>query len=118
MTSGGVFDDRPSRAQTITVEANIPTKSNSARVAGFFARDPKTGAVYLMHDGGIGGGKPGVGRTQFLAWTRPELFLVERANRKPREAMLIGRVDSPDFPSRLWRLVKAVRAFKGCRGRR
>lgn len=43
----GVFDPKR-HAQIITVEINIPTTSNSARVAGFFARDPATAEVYLM----------------------------------------------------------------------
>ena len=107
----GVYDhDR--RTQTITVEVNIPTKSNSASVAGFFARDPATGAVYLMHDGGVGGGKPGVGQAAFLAWSRSELLEVERAGRDPREGILIGRVDSRNLDSRLWRYVQLVRTFK------
>lgn len=107
----GVYDDAR-RTQMITVEVNIPTKSNSASVAGFFARDPATGAVYLMHDGGVGGGKAGVGQAAFLAWSRSELLEVERAERGPREGILIGRVDSRDLASRLWRYVQLVRTFK------
>lgn len=107
----GVYDDAR-RTQMITVEVNIPTTSNSASVAGFFARDPATGAVYLMHDGGVGGGKAGVGQTAFLAWSRSDLLEVERVGRGPREGILIGRVDSRDLTSRLWRYVQLVRAFK------
>lgn len=107
----GVYDDAR-RTQMITVEINIPTTSNSAAVAGFFARDPATGAVYLMHDGGVGGGKAGVGQAAFLAWSRSKLLEVERAGRGPRDGVLIARVDSRDIVSRLWRYVKLVRAFK------
>lgn len=107
----GVYEDSR-RTQMITVEVNIPTKSNSASVAGFFARDPATGAVYLMHDGGVGGGKVGVGQAAFLAWSRSELLEVEREGRGSREGILIGRVDSRDLASRLWRYVQLVRAFK------
>jgi len=107
----GVYDANR-RTQMITVEINIPTTSNSASVAGFFARDPATGAVYLMHDGGVGGGKRGVGRAAFLAWSNSELLEVERGKRGPREGVMIGRVDSRDLTSRLWRYVQLVRAFK------
>jgi hypothetical protein len=73
----GVFDPKR-HAQIITVEVNIPTTSNSARVAGFFAREPATGDVYLMHDGSIGGGKAGVGRSAFLSWAKATLEDVSR----------------------------------------
>ncbi len=99
-------------AQIITVEINVPTTTNSASVAGFFARDPATEAVYLLHDGSVGGGKPGVGRSEFLIWSGRELMEVERSSGKPREGILIGRVDSSDLPSRIWRYVQSVRAFK------
>lgn len=107
----GVFDGAL-RAQVPTVEINIPTTNNSATVSGFFACDPATGAVYLMHDGGVGGGKPGVGQTEFLAWSRSELTVVERSDGKPREGILIGRVDAKDLPARIWRYVQLVREFK------
>jgi hypothetical protein len=89
----GVFDDKR-HAQIITVEVNIPTTTNSAKVAGFFARDPSTDIVYLMHDGGIGGGKPGVGQNAFLAWSDHEPKDVGRSNGDVREGILIGRVES------------------------
>jgi hypothetical protein len=107
----GVFEDGR-RAQMITVEVNIPTTTNSATVAGFFAKDPATGAVYLMHDGGVGGGRKGVGQGAFRAWTARELVPVERSNGSARDAILIGRVDAPDLAERIWKYVQDVRAFK------
>lgn len=107
----GVFEDRR-RTQLITVEINIATTTNSATVAGFFAEDPATGAVYLMHDGGVGGGKSGVGQVAFLAWTTRELVPVERLEAGTREAILIGRVDAADLAERIWKYVQEVRAFK------
>lgn len=107
----GVFEDRR-RTQMITVEVNIPTTTNSATVAGFFAEDPATGAVYLMHDGGVGGGKRGVGQGAFLAWATRELVPVERSKGRSRDAILIGRVDAGDLADRIWNYVQEVRAFK------
>src|SRR5260370_41736033 len=57
----------------ISVELNVPTASNSKRVSGFFAKDPQTGIVYLVHDGGVGGGRKGVGQKAFLAWADSKL---------------------------------------------
>ncbi len=107
----GVFDPKQ-HAQIITVEINIPTKSNSARVAGFFARNPATDEVYLMHDGSIGGGKSGVGRGAFLAWSKTTLDDVGRKDGDDRAGIIIGRVDSDDLAGRIWRFVQLVRGFK------
>ncbi len=107
----GVFDNKR-HTQIITVEINVPTTSNSASVAGFFARDPTTGAIYLMHDGSVGGGKKGVGRGAFISWLGSELIDVELTSGLPRPGMVIGRVDDPDLAGRIWSFVSNVRAFK------
>ncbi len=107
----GVYDGSR-RTQMITVEINIPTSSNSASVAGFFACDPETGAVYLMHDGSVGGGKKGVGRGAFISWSDRELVDVERTDRGPRSGIVVGRIDDPDLAGRIWKFVSNVRDFK------
>lgn len=107
----GVYDpDRGS--QTITVEINIPTESDSARIAGFFARDVTTGHIYLAHDGSVGGGKAGVGREAFLAWSKLSLVEVSRSERRIRSGVIIGRIDADDLPARIWTFVQQVRDFK------
>lgn len=65
--SVGAYRDRGNLQ--IAVEFNIPIASNERTVAGFFAKDEHTGTTYLMHDGGIGGGRKGVGKAAFLAWS-------------------------------------------------
>lgn len=107
----GVYDSKR-HAQVITVEINIPTTSNAASVAGFFAYDPAAGATYLMHDGSVGGGKKGVGRSAFMTWSNRDLVDVERTDGEPRPGIVIGRVEDPDIAGRIWRFVKVVRDFK------
>ncbi len=107
----GVYEEKR-HAQMITVEINVPTTSNSASVAGFFARDPASGVTYLMHDGSVGGGKKGVGRSAFMSWSGRALEEVERSDSDPRSGIVIGRVDDPDLSGRIWHFVQAVRAFK------
>lgn len=107
----GIYESKR-HAQIITVEINIPTTSNSARVAGFFAREPATGDVYLMHDGSIGGGKAGVGRSAFLAWSKAPLEDVSCDDARDRAGIIIGRVNSDDMASRLWHFVQLVAGFK------
>jgi hypothetical protein len=107
----GVFDSgRPS--QEITVEINFPTVSNSARIAGFFSRDPETGRTYIMHDGSVGGGRPGIGRDAFLAWSKLSLTPVVQSDGRERYGVIVGDVTTQDLPSRLWRFVKIIRQFK------
>lgn len=99
-------------ALNITVEINIPTKSNSRRVAGFIAHDPLTNREYLMHDGSIGGGKKGVGRDAYLAWSKTPLEKVTTSSGEEREGILVCDVDGADAPDRIWRFVQSVRRFK------
>ena len=107
----GVFDPKR-KSQNITVEINIPTGSNGASVAGCFARDTVSGKTYLMHNGRIGGGKVGVGKRAFLAWSKTHLTEIACGNGKLRSEIVVGCIDSDDFVERLWRFVRLVRDFK------
>lgn len=107
----GIYEGKR-HAQMITVEINVPTTSNSASVAGFFARNPVTGVTYLMHDGSVGGGKKGVGRGAFMSWSNRSLIDVERTDGEPRAGIVIGQADDPDLADRIWHFVSTVRAFK------
>lgn len=53
----------------ISVEINTPYEGQTGMIAGYFARDNKTGSIYLIHSGRIGGGTEGVGKYTFLAWS-------------------------------------------------
>ena len=96
----------------ITVEVNIPTESNGHDVSGFFARDPSSDIVYLMHDGGVGGGRKGVGRENFLAWAGFKLVPTMDAEGRGRLGILVaplvdGKVSIPASS-----FVNKVAAFK------
>lgn len=107
----GVY--RPNRpAQMITVEINIPTDSNSAMVAGFFAEDPDTGDIYLMHSGRVGGGRPGIGKSAFLVWSKAKLVEVLDPGGDIRSGIMVGRIDDHDLAGRIWEFVKKVQSFK------
>jgi len=60
----------------ISVEINTPYEGQNGMIAGYFARDNKTGAVYLIHSGRVGGGTEGVGKSTFLAWSNHSLVEV------------------------------------------
>lgn len=52
----------------ISVEINTPYEGRNDQLAGFFARNIETGAIYLFHSGRVAGGKKGVNKVKFLAW--------------------------------------------------
>jgi hypothetical protein len=63
----GLF--RAGTSLEISVEVNTPYCDRNDHIAGFFARETKTGATYLMHSGRVGGSTKGVGKKTFLAWS-------------------------------------------------
>jgi hypothetical protein len=107
----GIFDAAAS-SLNISVEINIPTTGDSASVAGFFARDVATGHVLLMHDGRIGGGRPGVGKEAFLAWSRAALVPVTDSEGGQRCGIVVGHIEGQDLADRVWTYVRLVAAFK------
>ncbi|MCA6105296.1 hypothetical protein [Bradyrhizobium australafricanum] len=92
------------------VELNVPW-SNDKRVSGFFARDAETGAVYLMHDGGVGGGRKSVGRIPFLAWSNSKLVPVAGGD-DIRPAVVVAPVDASSTAVDVARFVQLAIDFK------
>jgi len=96
----------------ITVEINVPTKSNERRASGFFARNRETEAAYLMHDGGVGGGRQGVGRAAFLAWSDAKLMPVLDSHGDKRFGLVIASLESGNAANDISRFVQRVLDFK------
>lgn len=78
----------------IAVELNVPSHSNSRRVAAFFAEDTGTGERYLMHDGGVGGGRKEIGRANFLWWSDARLVAVVDSGGTVRPGIIVARIGS------------------------
>ena len=90
--------DSPS--QTIVVEINIATDSNTARIGGFFAEDSETGDIFLMHSGKIGGGRLGIGKTPFLVWSKAKLVDVADEDENFQTGIAVGKLRTiPTFQS-------------------
>jgi hypothetical protein len=107
--SFGIY--RPSESFGIVVEINIPTEQNTAQVAGFFARDPSTGTLVIMHSGRIGGGRPGIGKDAFLAWSGAEIMKAENEGEE-RTGIVVGDVESPNLIEQITHFVRTVDDFK------
>jgi hypothetical protein len=107
----GIYQpDKP--AQSITVEINISTESVGAQVSGFFAQDNETGDIFLMHSGKIGGGRPGIGKTAFLAWSKAKLVQVPDPRGGSRSGIAVGKINSPDLADRIEAFVRNIYNFK------
>lgn len=107
----GVYQpDRP--AQSISVEINIPIDANGGRVAGFFAEDSETGDIFLMHSGRVGGGRPGIGKSAFLVWSRAKLIDVADGKGGVRPGIAVAELRDPDLVGRIWAFVQSVHSFK------
>lgn len=107
----GVY--QPNRStQSISVEINIPVDSNSRQVAGFFAEDSETGYIFLMHSGKVGGGRPGIGKSAFLVWSKAKLVNAADENGDVRTGIAISELDDPNLAGRIWTFVRSVQSFK------
>ena len=96
----------------IAIEINIPTNSDERRVAGFFARNLDSAAIYLMHDGSVGGGRKGIGRSAFLAWSGAQPVRVVNAVGDSRLGIVVASVDSDSTAADIARFVQVVIDFK------
>jgi hypothetical protein len=96
----------------IAVEINVPTTTNTKRTKGFFARDTETSRVYLMHDGGVGGGQKGVGKWEFLRWSDLEVVPVVDSQGETRLGIVVAPIDSQTTADDISHFVQKVIDFK------
>src|SRR4029079_3467149 len=75
-------------------------------------KDSDSGDIFLMHSGKIGGGRPGIGKSAFLAWSKASLIEVSEMNGKTRSGIPIAKLSDHNFAERVWAFVKAVKSFK------
>jgi len=107
----GVYQpDQP--AQSISVEINIPINSNSGQIAGFFAEDRETGDIFLIHSGRVGGGRPGIGKSAFLVWSKAKLIEVADESGSIRTGIAVGKLHDADLSDRIWTFARSVQSFK------
>lgn len=105
----GIYSE--SGSLNVGVEINIPTETNTRKVAGFFAAD-ESGTIYLMHSGGIGGGKKGVGKSAFLAWSHSRLERTVDRTGNYRDGLIIAPLVTGTAGADVARFVKRVADFR------
>jgi HNH endonuclease len=91
---------------SITCETNVPKRGVDRRISGSLYR--KGNHTYLCHNGRVGGGARGVGKTAFLAWYEGRGGVVEP------HGIVVGELSgSPTrFLSETARFVRSVEQFK------
>jgi len=100
------------KSNNITVEINIPLNDINRRVSGLFAIDDKTGDIFLLHRGGVGGGRKGISRSTFITWYDKKLTKVNNENSKKEMALIIGNISKDNFITKLTDFIKNVSNFK------
>jgi hypothetical protein len=96
----------------ISVEINTAYDGRNDQVAGFFARDNETGTVYLLHSGRVGGGKKGVGKSAFLAWSNQRLSNAVDSTGAVRAGVLVMPVEGTAAVRSAKRYIDAIADFK------
>ena len=106
----GIEDPRDKTDLNITVEINPAHEGTNFRVAGAFANDAR-GDTHLCHNGGIGGSKPGVGKTAFCRHYLGDLTPMMYQGRT-EQVVDLGPTVSRDLPRRIARFAREVARIK------
>ncbi|WP_160711776.1 hypothetical protein [Chitinophaga solisilvae] len=91
-------------------QINVPVRGFSKQIRGGFAKD-SNGNVYLLHNGGVGGGMLGISRSGFVRWysdTREEIIYDEQVEL----FYVVGELTSPNFIEQLNFFIEKVYEFK------
>ena len=101
--------------ENITVEINPPRVGiNFRKGQGMFAYNQEN-SLFLLHGGGIGGGRKGIGKSEFLKWYLQYDHMrdveIDRGSRK--KGILVGNIsDEGSFLDDLEKFIRKVWLFK------
>ena len=111
----GVGVPRDGQNLHITCEINPPYENPNLKYGGLFAQD-RAGKVYLCHTGKVGGGRKGIGKTEFLDLYRGirgnEVPVMIGGRNKPDNVIVLGRVDDGHLHIRISHFVREVSRVK------
>ncbi|MBI1749673.1 MAG: hypothetical protein HY234_01005 [Acidobacteria bacterium] len=107
----GTDDPTQHASVGIVCEVNPPKENFDRRTAGVLLRDDR-GRIYLGHSGKIGGGRKGIGKSNFLAFYQGELETVRWPDDRTSELIVIGQVDGRQLPTQIAHFVHEVEQFK------
>src|SRR5580658_8800806 len=97
----GVDNPHESELLSITCEINPPHAGIDRQCAGAFVRS-NNGTTYMAHSGGIGAGRPGIGKAAFLKYYGDEsLDVVAWPDKSEFNYIIIGALDDDEMPLRV-----------------
>jgi hypothetical protein len=106
----GIVKPETSMHIPITCEINFPHAGIDRRIGGVMAID-RTGRIFIVHRGKIGGGKKGIGKSLFENSYHGSWTLLEEGDSDSLVA-LIGELKSPRFVRQVTQFVRKVNAIK------
>jgi hypothetical protein len=103
---------RPRDNQSITgrCQINMPHEGLKRKVAGAFAKD-EAGNIYLLHNGTVGGGIPGINKFNFLKWFPGKLHTVNFEGLTD-EYFIVAEFSAKNFHDQILFFVQQVYRFK------
>lgn len=110
--NGFGIEERKGGHQIIVVEINPPLKGIYRRVSGAFGKDDSQNRYYLLHRGGVGGGKKGIGKESFRSWYRGSWITLYDEDEYFDEAILVGPLGTGKLIGPLRTFVYEVANFK------
>lgn len=98
---------------SIVTEINPPLEGINRQTAGAFAADAE-GQLYLVHNGKIGGGRPGIGKSAFLSYYRRNAGPLEQVvvGDAIDEMIVIASLADARLPAHVATFVRVVQDFK------
>ena len=110
--NGFGIEERKGGHQIIVVEINPPLRGIDRRVSGAFGKDDSQDRYYLLHRGGVGGGKKGIGKESFRSWYRGAWIKLYDENEKYDEVILVGPLGTGELIGPLRTFVHEVADYK------
>lgn len=107
----GRRDPYSGASASIVVEVNPPLEGIDRRMGGAYVEDRDSKEIFLAHRGGVGGGRPGIGKNAFLASYSGRVQTVRDGDTESN-LILIASLDDPDLVDRIDAFVSAVGDFK------
>ncbi len=110
--NGFGIEERKGGHQIIVVEINPPLNGIDGRVSGAFGKDDTQNRYYLLHRGGVGGGRKGIGKESFRSWYRGAWTTLYDEDGYYDEAILVGPLGTGELIGPLRTFVHEVANYK------